>query len=121
MRAFQFFRTLVDDGGSCVDIHVRVSPSLSASTPNLPPPTGLAHLGNPPDILPPVLFAETQILIQAEADVVAIESVGGQAVVEEVLLERDGDSGFAAGREAGEPEREAFLLAEGGALEVRHR
>lgn len=31
------------------------------------------------------------------------------------LFERDGDGGFARGREAGEPDREAVLVAEGGA------
>lgn len=35
-----------------------------------------ANLGNPPNILIPVLFAEAQVFIEAEADIVPIQTVG---------------------------------------------
>jgi hypothetical protein len=77
----------------------------------------LGNLGDPADILVTVGFGETQVLVQAEADVVAIEAVGGDAALgEQVVLELDGDGGFARGREAGEPDCEAALAAQTGAF-----
>lgn len=76
----------------------------------------LGDLGDAANVFVAVLFGEAQVLVQAEADIVAVEAVGGEAEVEEVLLEGGGDGGFARGGEAGEPDGEALLLAEGLAL-----
>ena len=75
-------------------------------------------LGYATDVLVAIGFAEAKIFVQAEADVVAVEAVGGVGGVEQVLLEGGGDGGFTRGREAGEPDRKARLAAEGGALGV---
>jgi hypothetical protein len=75
-----------------------------------------SYLSNTPDVLLSVLRREAKVLVQAESDVVAIESVGLETEVEEVLLERNGDGGLARGRETSEPDGGALLLAEIGAL-----
>jgi hypothetical protein len=81
----------------------------------------LTYLCYPPDVLVPVLLGEAQVFVQAEAHVVAVETVGGIAQVEQVLLERGCDCGLAGGGEAGEPDGEAFLLAETVALSAGQR
>jgi hypothetical protein len=55
----------------------------------------LAHLADAPDVLLAVLGAEAQVLVEAHADVVAVEAVGGDAGVDERLLEGDGDGALA--------------------------
>jgi len=70
------------------------------------------HLGDTSDVLVTVLLAESQVLVQAKAYIVAIESVYSQTLLQEVLLEGDGDSRLSGGRETGEPEGETLLLAE---------
>ena len=77
------------------------------------------YLGDSANVLVAVLLGETEVLVQAEADIVAVETVGGNAEVEEVLLERGRNGGFARGREAGQPDGEAALLAELVALMAR--
>ena len=76
------------------------------------------YLSYASDVLIAILFAETKVFVQAEADIVAIEAVGSVGGVEEVLLKGGGDGGFPRGGEAGEPYCEAGLAAEGGALGV---
>ena len=69
-------------------------------------------LGDASDVFIAVRFAEAKILVQAEADVVAIKAVSGQmAESEEVVFEFDGDGRFTRGREAGEPDCEAALAS----------
>jgi len=75
-----------------------------------------AHFSDTPDVLLSVLGREAKILVQAEPDVIAIESVGLETKVEEVLLESNGDGGLARGRETSEPDGGTLLLAEVGAL-----
>ena len=75
-----------------------------------------AHLADPADVLVPALLVEAEVVVEAEADVVAVESVGELLEVEEVLLERAADRGLAAGAEASEPDRRAALLQEADAL-----
>jgi len=70
------------------------------------------HLGDTSDVLITVLLAETQVLVQPEADVIAVESVNSKTLLQKVLFEGNGDGGFARGRQAGEPEGETLLLAE---------
>lgn len=71
----------------------------------------LGDLTNAADVLVAVLLGEAQVLVQTEAHVVAIETVGGQPQVEEMLLEGGSDGGLARGGEAGEPDGQALLLA----------
>ena len=77
---------------------------------------GQAHLPDPAGILVPALLVEAEVVVEAEADVVAVEAVGELLEVEEVLLERAADRGLAAGAEASEPDRRAALLQEADAL-----
>ena len=64
------------------------------------------------DVLVAICFAEAKIFVQAEADVVAVEAVGGVGGVEQVLLEGGGDGRFSRSGEAGEPDCKARLAAE---------
>ena len=50
-----------------------------------------AHLPDPADILVPALLVEAEVVVEAEADVVAVEAVGELVEMEEVLLERAGN------------------------------
>lgn len=77
------------------------------------------YLSDSSNILSPVFFAETQVLVQSKSNIVPVKSVGGQSQVQEVLLQGNCDSGLTAGREAGEPQREALLATKGAALLVR--
>lgn len=79
------------------------------------------HLRDAADVLVAILLGETQVLVQAEAHVVAIEAVGGGAELQQVLLEGGSDGGLARGREAGEPEGQAALTAELIALLAQQR
>lgn len=60
-----------------------------------------------------VLFAvfggESEVLVQTETDVVAIETVGRLVEREKVLLESGSDGRLARGRETGEPDGETLL------------
>lgn len=72
----------------------------------------LCDLADAADVLVAVALGEAEVLVEAEADVVAVEAVGGEAEVQEVLLESGGDGGLSRGGEAGEPDCEAALGAE---------
>lgn len=77
----------------------------------------LGDLGDPPDVLVAILLTETQVLIQPEADVVAVQAVGGYAAVaEQLVFQFDRDGRLARGGQAGQPDRETLLFAESGAL-----
>ena len=80
-----------------------------------------AHLCYPPDVLIPALLIEAQVFVEAEAHVVAIETVCCEAEVEQVLLKRSGDGRLARGGQASEPNGEAALLAECVALAAGER
>lgn len=79
----------------------------------------LGDLADAADVLVAVLFAEAEVLVEAEADVVAVEAVRGEAKVDEVLFEGCGDGGLARGREARQPDGEATLAARLVALAAR--
>lgn len=72
----------------------------------------LGNLADAADVLVAVGLGKAEVLVQAEAHVVAVEAVGGESKVQEVLLKRRGDGGFSRGREPREPDREALLAAE---------
>lgn len=76
--------------------------------------------GDAADIFFPVGGGEAEVFVEAEADVVAVEAVGGEGVRrgEEGGFEGGGDGGLARGGESGEPDCEAFLGAEEGASGV---
>lgn len=71
----------------------------------------LSNLGDTANVLVSVGLGKTKVLVEAEADVVAIETVGGDAQVEEVLLKSSGDGGLARGRETRQPDGETALTA----------
>lgn len=77
----------------------------------------LRDLGDPTDILVAVLLGEAQVLVEAEPHVVAVEPVCGRpAAGEQLVLELDGDGGFAGRGEPCEPDCQAALGAEAGAF-----
>lgn len=79
------------------------------------------YLSDTANVLIAVLLTEAQVLVEAEADVVAVEAVRGQAQVQQVLFKGGGDGGLARGGEAGEPDGHALLAAELIALLARER
>ena len=72
-----------------------------------------SYLCYPSNILIPVCLGEAQVFVESESHIVAVETVGCEAQVEKVLLERGCDGGFAGCGEAREPDCEATLLAVG--------
>lgn len=74
-------------------------------------------LGYAADVLGAVAGRKSEVLVEAEADVVAVETVCVQVVgrTEEGLFQGDGYGGFARGGEPGQPDCEAGLVAKGGA------
>jgi len=75
-----------------------------------------AYLSDAPDVLLSVLGREAKVLVQAEPDIVAVESVGLKTKVEEVLLKGNGNGGLSRGGETSEPDGGTLLLAKIGAL-----
>lgn len=71
----------------------------------------ITYLSYPPDVLIAVLLCEAEVLVQPEADIVAIETVRGEAKVKQVLLKRCCNGGFTRRRQAGEPDGKTLLLA----------
>ena len=58
----------------------------------------LGDLGDAADVLVTVGLAEAKVLVQSEADVVTVQTVGVHAaVLEELVLQLDGDGGLAGG------------------------
>jgi hypothetical protein len=82
-------------------------------------PEGVPYLGDAADVLVAVLLGEAEVLVEAEAHVVAVEPVRGQPDVQQVLLQGRSDGGLARGREPREPDGEATLAAELVALVAR--
>ncbi|KAE8325541.1 hypothetical protein BDV39DRAFT_194337 [Aspergillus sergii] len=81
----------------------------------------LGNLCNPTDVLVAVLFAKTEVLVESEADVVTVETVGVDTPVsEELVLELNGNGRLARGGETGEPDCETALVAEFAAFAARH-
>lgn len=72
-----------------------------------------------PNVLIPVLLGETQVFVQPESHIVAVETVRCKAKVKEMLLKRGRYGRFAGCAEAGEPNCEAALFAECVALAAR--
>jgi hypothetical protein len=54
-----------------------------------------AYFCDPANILVAILLGKAQVLVQAKADVIAVQPVSSQAEVEKVLLERGGNRRFA--------------------------
>ena len=73
---------------------------------------GAAYLCNTANVLVTALLVKAKVLVQAEADIVAIETVGSKTLLQEVLLESSGNGRLARGRETGEPDGGTLLLAE---------
>lgn len=76
----------------------------------------LGDLCDTADVLVARLLVEAEVLVQAEAHVVAVEAVGREAALQEVLLERFGNGGLARSRQAREPDGGSLLFTEGVAL-----
>lgn len=81
----------------------------------------LGDFGDAADVLVAVLLGEAEVLVEAEADVVAVETVGGDAKVQQVLLEGRGHGGLARGRETGQPDGKTALATGLVALTARKR
>ena len=65
----------------------------------------LGDLADAADVLLAVGGGEAEVLVQAVADVVAVEHVGELAALHQGVLEREGDGALAGAGQAGEPER----------------
>ena len=66
-------------------------------------------LSDTTNVFPAVRFGETEVLVDAQAHVVAVEAVRQLASPEQRALQGDGDGALAAARKAGKPDRCAFL------------
>lgn len=69
----------------------------------------LGDFGDAANVLVSVSLGEAKVLVQSEADIVAVETVGSDAEVKEMLLKRSGDSGLARSRETSQPDGETAL------------
>src|SRR4051794_23858666 len=69
----------------------------------------MRDLGRPADVLRAVGGAEAEVAVEAVAEVVAVEPVGGDAVGDEALLQRRGHRRLPRARQAGHPDRRAAL------------
>lgn len=69
------------------------------------------YLSDSSNVLYSILGREAQVLVQAESDIVTVQSVGLEAKVEEMLLESGGNSRLSRRRQASEPDGAALLLA----------
>jgi hypothetical protein len=79
------------------------------------------YLSDSSDVLVAIFLAKSQVLVQAKSDVVAVEPVGSETQVQQVLLQSRGDGGFTGCAETSEPDGHATLLAELVALAPRER
>lgn len=57
--------------------------------------TGVAHLSHTANVLLAVLGGEAQVLVEAEADVVAVQAEGALALLEQLELESAGEGRLA--------------------------
>lgn len=80
-----------------------------------------SYLSNAADILVAVFLREAQVLVQAEANIVAVEPVGGKADMKQVLLKGSGNGRLSRGRETREPNSKAALATELVSLMARER
>lgn len=69
----------------------------------------LRHLGNAANVLCPGLGAKSEILVQTEADVVAVETIGGNLERYQVLLQSRGKSRLSGCRQTSEPDCQALI------------
>lgn len=69
----------------------------------------LGNFTDTADVLGAVVRAKAEVLVQTEADVVTVQTVGRNARVEQGLLKRGGEGGLARGRQTGEPDCETLL------------
>src|SRR3569833_1458248 len=97
---------------------VSLPPATSAAAGGSPE-DGETHLGYPSDVLVAVLLGEAQVLVQPEARIIAVQPVGGQTEMQQVLLQRRGDGRLARGRQPRKPYRQSALLAQAVALVAR--
>jgi hypothetical protein len=74
------------------------------------------YLCNTANVLITALLVKAKVLVEAETDIVAVETVRGKTLLEKVLLESSGNGRLARGRETGEPDGSTLLLAELAAL-----
>lgn len=79
----------------------------------------MTHLSDTPDVLLSVFWRETQVFVQAESDVVSIQSVCALFQVEKMLFQSSCNGRLARGGQTCEPDRSALLIQQGGSLFVR--
>ena len=72
----------------------------------------LRDLGDAADVLDPVGVGEAEVLVEAVADVVAVEQVGVAAERVQPLLDQVGDGRLAGAGQAGEPQHARLLALE---------
>ena len=70
------------------------------------------HFGGATDVLYPVGIGEPQVLVEAVADVVAVQEIGVAPQLVELALDDVGDGGLSCSREPGEPDEHGTLPLE---------
>lgn len=70
------------------------------------------YLCDTTNVLVPVLLRKSQIFVEAKTNVVAIQTVGSKAQVQEMLLQSGRHGRLARGREASQPNGEATLATQ---------
>ena len=73
---------------------------------------GVTYLCDTADVLVTALLVKAKVLVETEADVVAVKTVGSKTLLEKVLLKSSGNGRLARGGETGEPDGSTLLLAE---------
>ena len=76
----------------------------------------LGNLANAADVLFPVRRGETKVLVEAMADVVAVQHIGQPATLDQGMFQREGDGALAGAAQACEPQGRSLLTQEGPAL-----
>lgn len=69
----------------------------------------LTYFSYASNVLITIFLRKSQILVQPKTDVIPIKAISRKTEMEEMLLKRGGNCGFAACREPGKPDREAIL------------
>jgi hypothetical protein len=75
----------------------------------------LGDLGDPADVLDPVLLGEAEVAVEAVPDIVAVQQIGVAAQGVQALFDQVGDGRLARPRQARQPHHPAALALEGGA------
>jgi hypothetical protein len=72
----------------------------------------VTYLCNTANVLITALLVKAKVLVEAETDIIAVETVRSKTLLKKMLLESSGNGRLARGRQTGEPDGSTLLLAE---------